>query len=57
LPVTIAHLHRLLAVPDELPVVLCVHKRLALAKAMHEHLGAGKAAALAHYNYNYRLGS
>ena len=43
----LAHLRRLLAVPDEQPALLCAAKRLALAKVMHARLGAGSAAAFA----------
>ena len=44
-PGTLAHLRRLLAVPDEQPAQLCAEKRLALAKMMHPRLGGAGAAA------------
>ena len=44
-PETLAHLRRLLAIPDEQPAQLCAHKRLALVTAIHTRIGAASPLA------------
>jgi len=40
-----AHFQRMLSVPDSLPLLLQCQRRLALAKAMHPHLGGSSSAS------------